>query len=100
MSPNTEKGVVFNRYTQLSKTLTFNKESIGGDNRYIIPSGFPAHTRINLPEGWTLDTMKNAVDISDQSKITPIGKITINIAGANVIVTKYSNVPFTVRRSN
>ena len=84
----------------LTKTLTFNKESEGGDNRYVISSGLPAHTEINLPEGWTLDTVENAVDVRERSKIMPIGENAINIAGENVVVTKYSNVPFTARHSD
>ena len=79
-----------------NKTLTFNKIYDDGDEYYVL-SGLPAITKIDLPESWTLDTIKDSVVVKDEGKVTALGGGAVKISGSNIIVTKYENVPFTAR---
>ncbi|MBQ7216232.1 MAG: hypothetical protein IJS39_09650 [Synergistaceae bacterium] len=80
------------------KTYTFTKYSNGYDEYYIV-SGLPNAAVVNLPAGWTADTDKRAVTVSDSSKVSQLtDEYGVRISGACSIMVNYSGITFVARQ--
>ena len=79
-------------------TYRFQKYNADGDE-YFIVKDIPNGAEINLPAGWTVDTDKRAVTVSDTSKVSQLtDEYGVRISGACTIMVNYAGITFAARQ--
>ena len=79
-------------------TYRFQKYNADGDE-YFIVKDIPNGAEINLPAGWTVDTDKRAVTVSDTSKVSQLtDEYGVRISGACTIMVNYAGITFVARQ--